>query len=75
MQLAWEQRELELERQLDQQEDEDLSRAEMVIINGWAARLILFGLSDRTVSVFRRAPVQSPCQTPASLLLISWSLL
>lgn len=33
MQLAWEQRELELERQLDQQEDENLSRAEMVIIN------------------------------------------
>lgn len=30
MQLAWEQREAELERQLDQQEDENLSRAELV---------------------------------------------
>ncbi|XP_056907181.1 centrosomal protein of 290 kDa isoform X3 [Takifugu flavidus] len=29
MQLAWEQRESELERQLDQQEDENLSRAEL----------------------------------------------
>lgn len=30
MQLSWEQRELALERQLEQKEDESLSRAEMV---------------------------------------------
>lgn len=71
MQLAWEQREAELELQLDQQEDENLSRAELVHYYYYYYFICKMGPVIVQFFVSRILMVQSPCQIPASLLLIS----
>lgn len=76
MQLAWEQREAALERQLDQQEDESLSRAELVDSSLTAQQPLWFcKMASGPVMVqsfvFRIPMAQSLCGIPASLLLIS----